>query len=195
MIVTLSEETLEAARRGDAEARLELTRTWAPQVLAWCARLGCPDPEDAAHNVLVTVLTRIDDLRAFEQFPGWLLAVTRHEVARHRRRAWLRGWIPGISLAQSSVEDPAPGPGARSEEAEVIRAVREALDALPEQSRIVLVLCDIEDRSDDEAAGLLGIPRGTVKSRLRVARRRFAKEARSRNLCEAVAAFSEGRGV
>jgi RNA polymerase sigma-70 factor (ECF subfamily) len=45
-----------------------------------------------------------------------------------------------------------------------------ALDELPLHHREVLVLCDLEERADSEVSEMLGVPKGTVKSRLRRAR-------------------------
>ena len=47
------------------------------------------------------------------------------------------------------------------------------LDQMPDDLRAVLVLCDIEDRTDPEAAEILDLKVGTAKSRLRRARARF----------------------
>jgi len=49
-------------------------------------------------------------------------------------------------------------------------AIRKAVDGLPDQHRILVVLCDFEGRSYDEAASILGINIGTVRSRLARAR-------------------------
>ncbi len=56
---------------------------------------------------------------------------------------------------------------------ETARRVESVLAELPTAQREVLVLCDLEERSSSEVANLLGIAQGTVKSRLRLARRRF----------------------
>ena len=53
---------------------------------------------------------------------------------------------------------------------------------MPALHREVLVLCDLEGRSAAEAAELLSVPVGTVKSRLRLGRQRFRKLAASSNL-------------
>ena len=47
------------------------------------------------------------------------------------------------------------------------------LEGMTENQREVLVLCDVEERTDEEVAALLGVPSGTVKSRLRLARASF----------------------
>ena len=57
------------------------------------------------------------------------------------------------------------------------RLVWRVLDALSEAHREVLVLCDVEERSRAEVAEILGIPEGTVKSRLRLARLAFRAES------------------
>ncbi len=56
------------------------------------------------------------------------------------------------------------------------------LDDLSDAHREVLLLCEIEERSDVEVADLLGVPIGTVKSRLRRARERFEDRARRAGL-------------
>jgi RNA polymerase sigma-70 factor (ECF subfamily) len=170
---------LDAVRRDDDAARIALVRAWGPVVLRWCARLGGPgiDPEDTAHDVILHVLSNVGQLRAPEAFPTWLFQITRREVQRHRRRAWFRHWLPG---APADAVDPGVDPA----RADLVRKVQAALDALPAELREVLVLCDLEERPDPEAALLLAIPVGTVKSRLRRARAAFEAEARRRRIPE-----------
>ena len=172
-------DQLAAVRLGEDAARVALVRAWGPVVLRWCARLGGPgiDLEDTAHDVFLAVLAKLDGLRAAEAFPTWLFQVTRREVNRHRRRAWFRRWVPGA---------PADGvdPGADHAGADLVRKVQAALEALPAELREVLVLCDLEERSDPEAAALLDLPVGTLKSRLRRARAAFEAEARRRRIPE-----------
>lgn len=168
-----------AVRDGDDDARVALVRAWGPVVLRWCARLGGAgvDPEDTAHDVFLRVLERLDTLRAPEAFPSWLFQVTRREVARARRRAWLQRWLPGDPPEVAVM-------GADPAQRDLVRKVQAALDALPMELREVLVLCDLEERTDVEAAEILGLPAGTLKSRLRRARAAFEVEARRRRIPE-----------
>jgi RNA polymerase sigma factor (sigma-70 family) len=154
---------------------------WLPTVLRWCVRLGGPrvDAEDAAHDVLVTAMLRIDDLRDPAAIGAWLFGITRRTLAAHRRRAWARHWLPGWF---ADPVDPARGPLGEAEHGEVARRVAAVLAELPAELREVLVLCEVEERSDDEAAALIGIPTGTAKSRLRRARHAFAAKARHHGL-------------
>ncbi|MBX2803534.1 MAG: sigma-70 family RNA polymerase sigma factor [Myxococcales bacterium] len=167
-----SESTSELVRRAQAEepgALEALCDEWLPTVLGWTLRLGGPkvDAEDAAHDVFVVVFRRLGKLREAGAFSSWLFGVTRRVVAAHRRRAWVRHWIPG---AVPDGADPAPGPGERVEHADVTVRVWAAIDTLPPHQREVLVLCDLEERPDSEVAAMLGVPKNTVKSRLRRAR-------------------------
>lgn len=159
------------------DPRDALLRDWLPTVLQWCRRLGGPnvDADDAAQEVLLVILRRADGVRDEAALPTWVFAVTRRVLARHRRRAWWRRWWSGPLPEHAD-------PGASAEERLQGRALAEqvglALDRLGEEHREVLVLVDIEDRSLAEVAELLGVPVGTVKSRLSRARERFAHAAR-----------------
>lgn len=176
-----SPELLERVCEGDREARRTLFETWAPVVMRWCAHLGGPhvDPEDAAHDVLVTAMTRIHSVQHPDRFDAWMFGITRRVLTAHRRRGWLRRWIPGM---MGDVEDLREGPSAAYERTERSAKVRAVLDELPADLREVLVLCDIEERPDEHVAALLGIPTGTAKSRLRRARERFEVHARRHDL-------------
>lgn len=170
---------LTLVQEGDDDARAALVRAWGPVVLGWCTRLGGAhvDPEDIAHEVFLKVLLRLETLRVPEAFPSWIFSVTRSEINRARRRAWVRRWLPGEPPEQAI-------PGVDPAQRDLIRKVHQALDALPADAREVLVLCDLEERTDLEVARILDLPVGTVKSRLRRARAAFEVEARRRRIPE-----------
>jgi RNA polymerase sigma-70 factor (ECF subfamily) len=164
------------AQDGDARAEARVVDVALPLVLGWCASLGGPtvDFEDAAHDALEVVLGRLDSLEDPAAFRSWLFGITRRTLAKHRRRAWVRRWVPGMDLSRA--EDPGHSPQTQAELSEMSQSVQTALAALPEAQREVLVLCDLEERSDSEAAQILGVPKGTIKSRLRLGRKRFRTE-------------------
>ncbi len=166
-----------AAQSGERFAHDRLMDVWLPQVMAWCARLGGPrvDAEDAAHDVMVTVITKLESLRDPEKFASWTFGITRRVLAGHRRKQFVQRWVPGLSL---DPVDPAEGPFHRASFSQLSRQVQRALESLSPAQREVLVLCDLEERTDLEAAQMLGIPLGTCKSRLRVARQKFRRATR-----------------
>ena len=160
------------AREGDVRAREQLVRAWLPTVLGWCVRLGGPliDPEETAQDVFMIVLDKVHKVFDPERFPSWLFGVTRRVIARNRRRVWMRRWAPG---GLPELADEGCDPERSAVVSDLGRKVQEALEELPARQREVLVLCDLEERSASEVAALLGIPTGTVKSRLRLARRKL----------------------
>lgn len=165
-------ELVEAARASTPGACDELLDASLPVVLAWCRRMGGPrvDPEDAAHDAMIVVLTRLDRLEDPARFDSWLYGITRRTLAAHRRRAWVKRWASAV-IPEAIDERASPADQTRS--TEVAREVRRLLERLPARQREVLVMCDIEERTDQEAADLLDVPVGTVKSRLRLARGRL----------------------
>lgn len=145
----------------------------APIVLGWCRRLGAGsiDVEDATQEILLVLGRRLEGLSRAEDLEPWVFTVTRNVVRRHARRAWWRRWVPGAPEGPSR----AASPEETSATAEVIRLMDRCLGKLPEEQREILVLRLVEERSDAEVARLLGLPHGTVKSRLRLARASFIK--------------------
>jgi RNA polymerase sigma-70 factor (ECF subfamily) len=169
---TMTEPPTSTVRLAQQEAPGALDRLcdeWLPVVLGWTTRLGGPriDAEDAAHDVFLVVFRRLPELEKPESFASWLYGITRRVISAHRRRAWFRRWLPG---AVPDVPETRPDPARRAEQSDVANQVWTAIESLPSHHREVLVLCDLEERADSEVAALLGVPKGTIKSRLRRAR-------------------------
>jgi RNA polymerase sigma-70 factor (ECF subfamily) len=130
------------------------------------------DPEDAAHDVFVLVLTRLPTLRNHESFEAWLFGITRRVLKTHRTAARrTRWWVWG----HHEVVDPAPTADVLLSRSQVANKVQEALARLPRLQREVLILCDLEGRSAVQAAQVLGVSVGTIKSRLRLGRERLRR--------------------
>lgn len=163
---------------GESQALDRLFDQCLPVVLSWCKRLGGPrvDPEDATHDVMVVVLDRIDGLQKPEAFGSWLFMTTRRVLSTHRKRAWVRRWLPGHDPDQHPARD------AGLEDRDLARRLQAVLDELPLAQREVLILHDLDGHSDQAVADLLGVPKGTVKSRLRLGRRKLRDLAEARGL-------------
>lgn len=142
------------------------------QVLGWCIRMGGPhiDPEDCAQEVFEVALKRLDGFRGDSRVSTWLYGITRRVLANKRRRAAFRRFVGFDQIAEPV------SPHRTDEEAARVRrrrAVQHALERLRDDHREVVVLCDLEGRTAPEVAAMLGIPAGTVYSRLHAARRAF----------------------
>lgn len=168
----LTQETIAAAVDGDLDAIEAVAHARVEQLYAWCARLGGPqvDAEEAAHDVLMLFVRRHGSLQDATRLDAWLFSTCRKVVANHRRRAWWRRWLPGAAPEAPVWPD--------REEADRTRAVHRVLGDLSVGDREVLTLCYLEDRSIREAADILGVSEGTVKSRLHTARERFRLRCR-----------------
>ena len=161
-----------AARAGDPCARARLVEAWAPVVLGWCTWLAPSgvEPEDAAHDALLTAIEGLPRLRDPAAFPAWLFSAVRRTVARHARRVWLWGGAPLPDLA-----NPSPDPAEQTTRRAARREVRAVLATLSARDREILVLCLLEERPRREAAALLGLPEGTAQHHLEAARLRFRR--------------------
>lgn len=132
-------------------------------------------PADAEDLVQDTLLRAYRGLSSFDgRHPrAWLLTILRNAHLnrfRRRRPGLLRE--PDFGL-EAGEPDNAPGPEAIVVDASFDAAVAQAVEALPDKMRSVLQLVDIDGLSYEEAAAVLGVPVGTVMSRLHRARSRI----------------------
>ena len=151
-----------------------------PIVAGWCARLGgCRiDVEEATNDILLILVRREADLREGVRLEAWAYGITKGVVANHRRRAWFRRWVPGAPVEAISPRSPLLD----VERLDTARRVDALMERLSSDHREILILCDVEERASSEVAVLMGIPEGTVRSRLRSARARFRELAPSFHL-------------
>lgn len=163
-------------RAGEPDALDTLYRENARAVLGWCIRLGAPgaDAEDAAHEVFATALRLASSYRGDASPRTWLFQITRRVLANQRRRHAIRRFFGLDEVAEPAVPAHAEQVLARRSQRLL---VQRALARLPDAQREALVLVDLDERTAVEAAEMLGVPVGTVHSRLFAARRSFAKAA------------------
>ena len=152
-----------AAQRGDALAMAELLDELAPAVGRWCAPIALDEAEDAAQEAMIAILRGLRGLRDPAALFGWARAIAVREAVRAARRA--RREQPA-ELASV----PAPG------DPQLAADIRDVLGRLAPEHRAVLMLRDLEGLGERTAAAVLGLPVGTLKSRLARARARFRKE-------------------
>lgn len=169
-------DVVRSAIDGDLDAIDRVAGAWVDRLYAWCARLGGPsiDAEEAAHDVLMVFVRRHGDIRDPERLSAWMFSVCRRVVANHRRKTWWRRWLPGpwAESGVASTLDHDLDAAARA------RQVRLVLDRMSTVDREILTLCYLDDTPLAEASVILGIPEGTVKSRLFHARGRFRDRCR-----------------
>jgi RNA polymerase sigma-70 factor, ECF subfamily len=130
------------------------------------------DAEEVAQDAFARAFRRFHQLRDRDRFRAWLTRMT-WRLAIDRWRSDRRRAAREQAVA---VDDRSAHPEDVVVERERSAAVWRAIDALPERLRMVLVLSAIEGHDTREVARLLGIPEGTVKSRMFLARKTLSEQ-------------------
>ena len=190
--------------RGDAAGAeplsvLSVHETQSDFVFRSLQRLGIrpSDLEDVFQEVFLVVHRRLHTFDGSSALTTWLFGVCLRVAAAHRRRAWFRRELP----ADDSLEDAREAPASeRPDEALAARQARALLDRVLDRmdldKRAVFVMFELDQLPSEEIATILGVPVGTVWSRLHAARKQFEKvlERERARRPEAGIAEREGSG-
>ncbi|HSW28032.1 MAG TPA: sigma-70 family RNA polymerase sigma factor [Longimicrobiales bacterium] len=157
------------ARRGDERAFGQLVERYrrAAYAVAYSVTGRQEDAEDAAQESFLVALQRLDECRSPERFAGWLMTIVRNRSRNLVRRESLRE-TDQVPLSASTRS---PTPDRDAERSELQAALRDALGALPDVQREIVLLHDLEGWKHREIADRLNLPSGTVRSHLHFARR------------------------
>jgi len=168
-------ELVERARHGDVGAYEELVRRY-QQVAVRTAYLvmgGAAEAEDAVQEAFVKAYYALPRFRGDAPFRPWLLTIVANE-ARNRRKSAARRARLALRAGQDRPSgDAAPSPEVAALEEEERAILVEAVNRLREQDRMVIGYRYFLGLSERETASALGVPAGTVKSRLARALRRL----------------------
>lgn len=184
------------ARHRDQAAFAVLVRRHGPVVLAVCRRITNhpQDAEDAFQAVFLVLARNAAALRRPDLLGNWLYGVAVRVAQKARRSAARRR---AREVQAVNVPEPAVPTAELAEDVGPI--LHEELARLPAWYRQAVVLCDLRGVSRAEAAKQLGIPEGTLSSRLAGGRKRLADRLARRGvaLTAAVipAALGEARGA
>jgi RNA polymerase sigma factor (sigma-70 family) len=158
----------------DEAAFAALVRRHGPMVLGVCRRLlgDAHDAEDAFQAAFLVLACRAASVERHRPLACWLHGVARRcalSAARRRRRE-----APMDGVPEPACQPPEPR--------DWVPVLDEELDRLAEKYRAVLLLCDLQGRTRKDAARLLGVPPGTVDSRLATARKALAERLTRRGV-------------
>ena len=154
-----------AAAAGDRPALETLLERYADRVHAICRRIvvNSEDALDATQEALIAITRGIGRFDGRSAFTTWLYRVATNAALDELRR---RSRRPVPLDATLDLESPS-GEGAVDARLDVDRALAE----VPEEFRTAVVLRDLADLDYPEIAAVLGVPLGTVKSRIARGRR------------------------
>ena len=158
-------------RAGDPRAFEELVTTYQHRVFGVAFRMlgSRAEAEEIAQETFLRAYRTLPEFRAEARLHTWLYAIASRLCLNRLASADRRlARDAGEALAQAP--SPEPDAAVALERAEREEAVRDAIAALPDDRRIVVILRDLEGLSYEEIAAVLALEPGTVRSRLHRAR-------------------------
>jgi RNA polymerase sigma-70 factor (ECF subfamily) len=160
-------ELIELARQGEVIAYEELVRRYQDVALR-TAHLICPDgdADDAVQEAFVKAHRALARFRLEAPCRPWLLRIVANEARNRRRSAGRRAGLAIRAGEDRRSDDAAPSPEGAVLAGETRAMLVAAINRLRDEDREVIGARYFLDLSEIETAEALGIPRGTVKSRL-----------------------------
>ena len=161
-----------AALAGRAEAFGTLVERYERAVYHLCLRT-MRDAEEARDCTQEAFFKAFRSLRTFKpdaKFSTWIFSIAYHACCDRlgRRKRFSREELPDRA-------DPSAGPDVEVERKDAARALRAAIDALPEKYRTVITLYHLQGKQYEEIARVLDLPMGTVKTHLFRAKEQLRK--------------------
>lgn len=178
------QQLLAAYRQGRPEALAELLRGYQGRVYGVCYRMlrSHDEATDLAQDALVKILEGIDSFDGRSLLSTWIIRVAMNCCLSYLRKQKLRRHA-SLEDAPRSVDQSVPSePGAldRVQHAEVRTELLAGLARIDPDMRAIIVLRDFQDLDYHQIGAILGVPVGTVKSRLFRARAALRQEVESR---------------
>ncbi len=181
------EQLLLRYTQGDSEAFATLVKRYERELFAFLARfLGdAVLAEDVFQEAFLQIHISADEFDVSRRLKPWLFTIAANKARDALRRRFRRPAAEldaQVSTGQDDVHFidliPAniPSPGARIENREAAAAVQSIVRQMPENLRIVLLLSYFHEFAYKEIAEVLSVPLGTVKSRLHLAVKEFARQ-------------------
>jgi RNA polymerase sigma-70 factor (ECF subfamily) len=174
---------VEACRAGQTEAYGELVARCQGRLYPVVLRLvgSREDALDVLQDAFVRGFEKLDQFRGGSSFQTWIYRIAVNMAMNRLRRGRVRRTLSLMTRGGAGPaydppdESPSSVPSERAERAEREAMVESALDALEPDHRAVVILKDFEGRRYEEIGELLGIPVGTVRSRLHRARQQLRR--------------------
>lgn len=170
---------LERLRSGEPEAVGEVYDQNAPAIRRFAQRLvgDASLAEDLVHEVFVSLPKAIKKFRGDSSLRTFLIAIAANH-ARHHVRSAVRRRAAMERLGREP-EATSTDPEQDMKRKQLADILNHALDQLSLDQRLAFVLCEVEQRTSREAAEIVGVPEGTVRTRL------FHAKQKLRQLLEA----------
>jgi RNA polymerase sigma-70 factor (ECF subfamily) len=171
-----------AAQAGDRRALDALLRRHYDRVHAICRRIAgsSRDADDAAQETMISIVRGLDRFDSRSAFATWIYRIATNAAVDELRKRNRRPPLPARDEAGHAAEVVDPLSARRIDAVADRLALDAALAALPEDFKAAVVLRDVGDLDYGEIAEVLGVPVGTVKSRIARGRARLAEQLGNR---------------
>jgi RNA polymerase sigma-70 factor (ECF subfamily) len=159
---------VERARRGDLDAWETIVRTYGGIAFrtAYLLSGNAADAEEAAQDGFVKAYRALGRFRRGAELRPWLLRIVANEARNRRRSAGRRERLVLLAAAENRPGDAVPSPEAALVAGDERARLLAAVESLGEEHRAVVACRYFLELSEEETAKVLGLRRGTVKSRL-----------------------------
>ncbi len=173
MVTNLTDEQLvELAVKENPDAFGEIVKRWERKIFALCFGMLSREDEarDAAQETFISAYRNLSKFRGDAKVSSWLHRIAINQCLTIKRRAKSRS-ESFLDDEENSAENVfvAPAnlsPSKMTEQNERLKIVRQAVNSLPEDLRLVVVMKEFEDMTFQEISDTLSLPLSTVKSRL-----------------------------
>jgi len=155
--------------KGDRRVFALLYKRWHPKLLRLAYRLtrNKDDAQDVIQDAAITIAKNISKLQDPSKFSAWAYTIVRRRAADHIAKAVKTRNIKTRAMQR----DTSPHTNTLDD----ALTLKQALDRLAKPDRIILELFYIDGMSGKEMAAAMGVPMGTIKSRLFAARAKLQK--------------------
>ena len=178
----IQKEVIENCKAGDEKAFTEIVLHRQKRVFNIAYRMlgNSEEAKDLAQEVFISVFESIKDLKEEIKFDAWLTQITLNHCRNRWKYLKRRQYFSSDSLDDPietedgsmprAITDPSDNPEILLEKKMIRQLIQRGLLELKEDQRELLVLRDLQGFSYEEMGELLGLPEGTIKSRLHRAR-------------------------
>jgi len=176
------EELIRRFQAGDEGAFEEIVKRYSNRLLNFAYRYvhDRKESEDIVQDTFLKVYQNRHAYREIAKFSTWIYTITGNlaKTVLRKRRSHKMHYFSQLGPEDKEFEYPSTDE--KPEEPIEIRfderLIQDAIDKLPEHFRVVIILRDIQELSYEEISNIIGLPLGTVKSRINRARLRLQKE-------------------
>jgi RNA polymerase sigma-70 factor, ECF subfamily len=180
---TADSSVVEQLLRGEPGALAQAYDEHHEQLRLYARRLVGDDDEaeDLVQETFLSLPRAMSGFRGAASLQSFLVGIATNH-ARHHVRAAARRRAAHLRSEEASARAAPPTPEERTHRRELAEGLIHALDELPFEQRVAVVLCEVEERTSAEAAAIVGAPEATVRTRVFHARKKLRAALEARGL-------------